>query len=115
MLYVSFCLSGMAYLEELKIIHKDLAARNVMLTEFKRAKVGDFGLSKPDVDEDGSDQFPLNWSAPEVVIKRKPVLKSDVWSFGKILIYMRISGRKVFFLFKMTFIVSSCILPNNSY
>ena len=73
----------MAYLEQLKIIHKDLAARNVMLTEFKRAKVGDFGLSKPDDDDDGSDQFPLNWSAPEVVINRKPVLKSDVWSFGK--------------------------------
>ena len=74
----------MAYLEQLKIIHKDLAARNVMLTEFKRAKVGDFGLSKPDDDDDGSDQFPLNWSAPEVVINRKPVLKSDVWSFGKL-------------------------------
>ena len=73
----------MAYLEQMKIIHKDLAARNVMLTEFKRAKVGDFGLSKPDDDDDGSDQFPLNWSAPEVVINRKPVLKSDVWSFGK--------------------------------
>ena len=78
----------MAYLEELKIIHKDLAARNVMLTEFKRAKVGDFGLSKPDEDDDGNDQFPLNWSAPEVVIKRKPVLKSDVWSFGKNMIFI---------------------------
>ena len=75
----------MAYLEELKIIHKDLAARNVMLTELKRAKVGDFGLSKPDDDDDGADQFPLNWSAPEVVISRKPVLKSDVWSFGKLI------------------------------
>ena len=75
----------MAYLEQLKIIHKDLAARNVMLTEFKRAKVGDFGLSKPDDDDDGSDQFPLNWSAPEVVTSRRAVLKSDVWSFGNIL------------------------------
>ena len=80
----------MAHLEQLRIIHNDLTAGNVMLTELKRAKVGQFGLSRPeDEDEAGPSIFPLRWSAPEVVLSRKPVLKSDVWSFGNVRINKR--------------------------
>ena len=61
-----------------------------MLTELKRAKIGQFGLSRPeDEDEAGPSMFPLRWSAPEVVLSRKPVLKSDVWSFGNVRINKR--------------------------
>jgi len=37
---------GMEYLETKKVIHGDLAARNVLLTDNLQAKIGDFGLSR---------------------------------------------------------------------
>ncbi|WAR16562.1 SPK1-like protein [Mya arenaria] len=37
---------GMEYLEQKKILHCDLAARNILLTTNQQAKVCDFGLSK---------------------------------------------------------------------
>ena len=36
--------SGIAYLNSLKLVHRDVAARNVLLDERYHGKVGDFGL-----------------------------------------------------------------------
>ncbi|XP_035700653.1 uncharacterized protein LOC110861447 isoform X2 [Folsomia candida] len=38
--------TGMLFLTEKDVLHIDLAARNVLLTEAKTAKIGDFGLSR---------------------------------------------------------------------
>lgn len=38
--------NGMEFLGSKKIVHGDLSARNVLLTETLVAKVGDFGLSR---------------------------------------------------------------------
>jgi serine/threonine protein kinase len=36
--------SGLIYLSKMKYIHRDIASRNVLLTENLVAKLGDFGL-----------------------------------------------------------------------
>ncbi len=36
--------SGIAYLHEIKLVHRDVAARNVLLDGRFNAKIGDFGL-----------------------------------------------------------------------
>ena len=40
------CSSGFAYLQAHKFVHRDIAARNVLLTEHFVAKIGDFGMAR---------------------------------------------------------------------
>jgi len=80
--------SGMVHLSSLKIIHKDLAARNILLDEHCSPKIADFGLSKIMEQVQSSaatatKQFgPLRWMAPECFTESTFSEASDVWSFG---------------------------------
>ena len=85
--------NGMEYLMDNKIMHGDLAARNIMLCEdpFKNgdivALVADFGLSKnfySKVTYEKSSRLmvPWRWMALEYLDKGYFALTSDVWSFG---------------------------------
>eukprot|EP01114_Cavostelium_apophysatum_P022579 TRINITY_DN8214_c0_g1_i2.p1 TRINITY_DN8214_c0_g1~~TRINITY_DN8214_c0_g1_i2.p1 ORF type:complete len:195 (-),score=21.63 TRINITY_DN8214_c0_g1_i2:178-762(-) len=76
---------GMAYLESCSIIHRDLAARNLLVDATGNVKVADFGLSRAITSnyyESTSNNFPIRWSAPEVLQYSKFSSKSDVWSMG---------------------------------
>ena len=42
----------MEYLSKLKIVHRDLALRNVLLTGNKTVKISDFGLAAMITDQD---------------------------------------------------------------
>jgi serine/threonine protein kinase len=85
---INICLDvcdGMEYLESKHIIHRDLATRNCLVGEGEVIKVADFGLAR--FTEDAyiahpQSQFPVKWSAPEVIKYRSYSNKSDVWSFG---------------------------------
>ena len=82
---------GMAYLEKQGIIHRNLAARNVMVGENKNCKLADFGLAVDahTVEDfyglDTKRKFTIRWTAPEAAMYYEFSTKSDVWSFGILL------------------------------
>ena len=58
----------MSYLEEKGIVHRDLAASNVLVSEDNVAKVSDFGLAKQIMDETKTGvRIRIKWTAPEAI------------------------------------------------
>jgi serine/threonine protein kinase len=65
--------SGMEYLESKKVLHADLAARNVLLTEQKMAKISDFGLSRQLIQ---SDSYTKKTNVRhEIILKKTFIIK----------------------------------------
>ena len=84
--------SGMVYLEHKRLIHRDIAARNMLVGSKITIKIGDFGLSQflpigsdEFFEKENEKRFAIKWAAPETIIEKKFSLKSDVWSFGVLL------------------------------
>ncbi|XP_041725293.1 tyrosine-protein kinase ITK/TSK isoform X4 [Coregonus clupeaformis] len=88
---------GMAYLESNNFIHRDLTARNCLVSYNNVVKVSDFGMTRFVLDDqDTSSQgskFPSKWSSPEVIKYCKFSSKSDVWSFGVFMWEVYTEGR----------------------
>ena len=81
----------MEYLSFKRVMHGDLSARNVLLSQINPenivAKLADFGLSKRFYDnvtytKKERNSVPWKWMAPEFWEKSIFTLSSDVWSFG---------------------------------
>ncbi|CAF1039496.1 unnamed protein product [Rotaria sordida] len=75
----------MAFLSNNKIVHRDLATRNILLQNEKYIKLSDFGLSRCEglKLEKNDCIVPIRWSAPECFDRTQIVSSlSDVWSFG---------------------------------
>ena len=70
MLIAGDCAEGLMYLTERGFIHRDVAARNVLLNSEHRAKISDFGLSRESQDDSyyisRGGALPVRWTAPEV-------------------------------------------------
>ncbi|KAL1551544.1 Proline-rich receptor-like protein kinase perk1 [Salvia divinorum] len=91
---------GLAYLHEdchPKIIHRDIKSSNILLDENFEAKVADFGLARfySDTDTHVSTRVmgTFGYLAPEYALTGKLTEKSDVFSFGVVLLEM-ITGRR---------------------
>uniref|UniRef100_A0A7N0VJG4 non-specific serine/threonine protein kinase n=1 Tax=Kalanchoe fedtschenkoi TaxID=63787 RepID=A0A7N0VJG4_KALFE len=91
---------GLAYLHEdcqPKIIHRDIKSANILLDEFFEAQVADFGLAK--LTDDNNTHVStrvmgtFGYMAPEYATSGKLTDRSDVFSFGVVLLEL-ITGRK---------------------
>ncbi|XP_067683652.1 uncharacterized protein [Haliotis asinina] len=84
---------GMAYLAQVGIVHRRLAARNILLTFLLDVRIAGFGptIMSEDGDDEAADtsrreRIPVRWMAPECFKStRDATEKSDVWSFGVVL------------------------------
>ncbi|KAB0400648.1 hypothetical protein E2I00_018575 [Balaenoptera physalus] len=87
---------GMAYIEQMNSIHRDLRAANILVSETLCCKIGDFGLARI-IDNEYTAQegakFPIKWTAPEAIHFGVFTIKADVWSFGILLMEIITYGR----------------------
>ncbi|XP_027630311.1 tyrosine-protein kinase Fgr isoform X2 [Tupaia chinensis] len=88
---------GMAYMERMNYIHRDLRAANILVGERLACKVADFGLARLIEDDEYNPRqgakFPIKWTAPEAALWGRFTVKSDVWSFGVLLTELVSRGR----------------------
>ncbi|XP_026098354.1 proto-oncogene tyrosine-protein kinase ROS isoform X1 [Carassius auratus] len=88
--------TGCAYLERMHFIHRDIAARNCLVsvrsyTDPERVvKIGDFGLARDVYKNDyyrkkGEGLLPVRWMSPESLTDGIFNKYSDVWAFGVLL------------------------------
>ncbi|XP_019728496.1 focal adhesion kinase 1-like isoform X10 [Hippocampus comes] len=77
---------ALAYLESKRFVHRDIAARNVLVSTVDCVKLGDFGLSRYMEDSSyykaSKGKLPIKWMAPESINFRRFTTASDVWMFG---------------------------------
>ncbi|XP_034746785.1 macrophage colony-stimulating factor 1 receptor 2 [Etheostoma cragini] len=81
---------GLDFLSTRNCIHRDVAARNVLLTDRCVAKICDFGLARDIRNDDsyivqGNARLPVKWMAPESIFQCVYTVQSDVWSYGVLL------------------------------
>uniref|UniRef100_A0A8C1KZB6 Focal adhesion kinase 1 n=1 Tax=Cyprinus carpio TaxID=7962 RepID=A0A8C1KZB6_CYPCA len=78
--------TALAYLESKRFVHRDIAARNVLVSSVDCVKLGDFGLSRYMEDSSyykaSKGKLPIKWMAPESINFRRFTSASDVWMFG---------------------------------
>ncbi|XP_058815149.1 vascular endothelial growth factor receptor 1 isoform X2 [Topomyia yanbarensis] len=82
--------SGMEYLASRKVLHGDLAARNILLCDDNVVKICDFGLARSMYKSDnykkkGEAPLPFKWLALECISDNIFGTYSDVWAYGIVL------------------------------
>ncbi|XP_039298028.1 focal adhesion kinase 1 [Nilaparvata lugens] len=86
LLYCFQLSTALSYLESKKFVHRDIAARNVLVSSHYCVKLADFGLSRWVEDQSyykaSKGKLPIKWMAPESISFRRFTTASDVWMFG---------------------------------
>lgn len=88
---------GMAFIERRNYIHRDLRAANILVSASLVCKIADFGLARVIEDNEYTARegakFPIKWTAPEAINFGSFTIKSDIWSFGILLMEIVTYGR----------------------
>ncbi|XP_063217429.1 focal adhesion kinase 1 isoform X7 [Bacillus rossius redtenbacheri] len=86
LLYAFQLSTALSYLESKKFVHRDIAARNVLVSSHNCVKLADFGLSRWVEDQSyykaSKGKLPIKWMSPESINFRRFTTASDVWMFG---------------------------------
>ncbi|XP_033212809.1 ALK tyrosine kinase receptor [Belonocnema kinseyi] len=85
--------NGCKYMEDARFIHRDIAARNCLLTSKgagRIVKIADFGMARDIYRSDyyrkgGKAMLPIKWMPPESFLDGIFTTKTDVWAFGVLL------------------------------
>lgn len=90
---IGFCFqtaSAMVFLSQRNVIHRDLGARNVLVSDGKLLKICDLGVGRdlnkrPEYERRRNAHLPLKWMSPESIFLSVYTVQSDVWSYGVLL------------------------------
>ena len=85
--FVCQIVSGMKHLESRNIVHKDLAARNCIISNNGVIKISDVAMGMSEFEFDyadarGNSKAPIRWQPWESILLGRVSLSSNVWSFG---------------------------------
>ncbi|XP_061881741.1 serine/threonine-protein kinase PLK2b [Entelurus aequoreus] len=96
--YLRQIVSGLKYLHEQEILHRDLKLGNFFVSESMELKVGDFGLAAK-LEPEGNRRKTIcgtpNYLSPEVLNKQGHGCESDIWALGCVM-YTMLLGRPPF-------------------
>jgi cyclin-dependent kinase len=92
-------LLGLEYMHERSVVHRDLKPQNLMVTDDRILKIGDFGLARVEgiaVKKYSHDAVTLWYRSPDAILGSTLYgLPIDIWSVGCIFAEMAV-GRPVF-------------------
>uniref|UniRef100_A0A182INF7 polo kinase n=1 Tax=Anopheles atroparvus TaxID=41427 RepID=A0A182INF7_ANOAO len=96
--YMHQVMTGVKYLHDRQIIHRDLKLGNLFLNDELHVKIGDFGLATK-IEFEGERKKTLcgtpNYIAPEILNKKGHSYEVDIWSIGCVM-YTLLVGQPPF-------------------
>ena len=92
--FVSGAARGLAHLHANGVVHRDVAARNLLISSTGALKIADFGMSREDhgaSNQTKTTMGPIRWMAVEQLFQLRYSPASDLWAFG-VLVWEIYSG-----------------------